>query len=177
MYDLQMNQRPEKEDYYLNIAHVVAQRSTCLKVLIGAIIVKGDQIIATGYVGSPRHTRSSLEHGFCLRRKLQIPSGTQYELCRSVHAEQNAIINSARAGVSLFGGDMYIFGNQRDSGVVLFAFPCFICKKMIINAGLDRVIVSAPGHERYKIFAVGDWVKDWQEQDILEDSVRYGQSG
>ncbi|MCX6558492.1 MAG: dCMP deaminase family protein [Candidatus Aminicenantes bacterium] len=172
-----MVNRPEKEAYYLNIAEVVSQRSTCLKVLIGAIIVKGDQIIATGYVGAPRHTRSSLEHGFCLRQKLHIPSGTQYELCRSVHAEQNAIINSARAGVSLFGGDMYIFGSGRDQGEVVFAFPCFICKKMIINAGLDRVIVSLPGKERFKIFRVDDWVKEWQEQDILEDSVRYGQSG
>ena len=177
MYDQVMHQRPEKEAYYLNIAQVVAMRSTCLKVLIGAIIVKEDQIIATGYVGSPRHTRSSLEHGFCLRQKLHIPSGTQYELCRSVHAEQNAIINSARAGVSLFGGDMYIFGNERESGGTVFAFPCFICKKMIINAGLDRVIVSMPGGEPFRIYRVEDWAREWQEQDILEDSVRYGRPG
>ncbi len=124
---------------------MVSRRSTCLKVLIGAIIVKEDQIIATGYVGAPRHTRSSLDHGFCLRQKLQIPSGTQYELCRSVHAEQNAIINAARAGVSLLGGDMYIFGEDRESGETVFAFPCFICKKMIINAGLNRIVVSQPG--------------------------------
>ena len=172
-----MTQRPEKEEYYLNIARVVAKRSTCLKVLIGAIIVKEDQIIATGYVGAPRHTRSSLEHGFCLRQKLKIPSGTQYELCRSVHAEQNAIINAARAGVSLLNGDMYIFGEERESGKTLFAFPCFICKKMIINAGLNRVIVSLPDSEHFKIFKVADWVREWQEQDILEDNVRYGQSG
>jgi dCMP deaminase len=171
-----MIDRPEKEDYYLNIAQVVSRRSTCLKVLIGAIIVKEDQIIATGYVGAPRHTRSSLDHNFCLRQKLQIPSGTQYELCRSVHAEQNAIINAARAGVSLLGGDMYIFGESRESGKTLFAFPCFICKKMIINAGLNRVVVSQPAAERYHIFKVGDWVKEWQEQDILEDSVRYGRT-
>jgi dCMP deaminase len=166
--------RPAKEEYYLNIASVVARRSTCLKVLIGAIIVKEDQIIAAGYVGAPRHTRSSLEHGFCLRRKLQIPSGTQYELCRSVHAEQNAIINAARAGVSLLGGDMYIFGEDRDSGKTIFAFPCFICKKMIINAGLKRVVVSRPDEERCRIFQVDDWAREWREQDILEDSVRYG---
>ena len=177
MYDKPMTQRPEKEEYYLNIAQVVSKRSTCLKVLIGAIIVREDQIIATGYVGAPRHTRSSLEHGFCLRQKLHIPSGTKYELCRSVHAEQNAIINSARAGVSLFGGDMYIFGNERDSGATIFAFPCFICKKMIVNAGLNRIIVSLPGNESFKVFKVEDWVREWQEQDILEDSVRYGQSG
>jgi dCMP deaminase len=171
-----MIERPEKEDYYLHIAQVVSRRSTCLKVLIGAIIVKEDQIIATGYVGAPRHTRSSLDHGFCLRQKLNIPSGSQYELCRSVHAEQNAIINSARAGVSLLGGDMYIFGEQRESGETIFAFPCFICKKMIINAGLNRVLVSHPGAERYKVFQVAAWIREWQEQDILADSVRYGQA-
>ena len=174
MYDARMIERPEKEDYYLNIAQVVSRRSTCLKVLIGAIIVKEDQIIATGYVGAPRHTRSSLDHGFCLRRKLNIPSGTQYELCRSVHAEQNAIINSARAGVSLLGGDMYIFGEERESAKTVFAFPCFICKKMIINAGLNRIVVSQPGTERYRIFTVADWAQEWRDQDILEDSVRYG---
>ena len=168
--------RPAKEDYYLNIARVVSQRSTCLKVLIGAIIVKEDQIIAAGYVGAPRHTRSSLDHGFCLRRKLQIPSGTQYELCRSVHAEQNAIINAARAGVSLLGGDMYICGEERESGAAIFAFPCFICKKMIINAGLKRVIAAHPGAERCRIFQVDAWAREWQEQDILEDSVRYGRA-
>jgi dCMP deaminase len=169
-----MIERPAKEDYYLNIAQVVSRRSTCLKVLIGAIIVKEDQIIATGYVGAPRHTRSSLEHGFCLRRRLQIPSGTQYELCRSVHAEQNAIINAARAGVSLLGGDMYIFGEERESGKTIFAFPCFICKKMIINAGLNRIVVSQPDAERRRIFQVDEWAREWLDQDILEDSVRYG---
>ena len=169
-----MIERPAKEDYYLNIAQVVSRRSTCLKVLIGAIIVKEDQIIATGYVGAPRHTRSSLEHGFCLRRRLQIPSGTQYELCRSVHAEQNAIINAARAGVSLLGGDMYIFGEERESGKTIFAFPCFICKKMIINAGLNRIVVSQPDAERRRISQVDDWAREWLDQDILEDSVRYG---
>ena len=174
-----MNERPAKEDYYLNIAQVVAQRSTCLKVLIGAIIVKEDQIIAAGYNGAPRHTRSSLDHGFCLRRRLQIPSGTQYELCRSVHAEQNAIINAARAGVSLLGGDMFIYGADRESGQAVFAFPCFICKKMIINAGLRCVLVSeagAPGAGRCRRFQVEDWAREWREQDILEDSVRYGRT-
>ncbi len=170
-----MKERPVKEEYYLNIARVVSLRSTCLKVLIGAIIVKEDQIIAAGYVGAPRHTRSSLDHGFCLRQKLRIPSGTQYELCRSVHAEQNAIINAARAGVSLLGGDMYIFGEDRANTQTIFAFPCFICKKMIINAGLKRVICAHPD-ERRRIFQVDDWAREWQEQDILEDSVRYGQT-
>lgn len=166
--------RPEKDSYYLNIAKVVSTRSTCLKVLIGAIIVKGDQIIAAGYVGSPRKTKSSIEHNFCLRRKLNIPSGQQYELCRSVHAEQNAIINAARAGVSMLGGNLYIYGEERDSGEILSAFPCFICKKMIINAGLDRVVTSAKDKD-YMAFTVDEWVKDWQENDIIEDKYKYGE--
>ncbi len=177
VYDIDMEPRPPKDQYYLNIAKVVSTRSTCLKVMIGSIIVKEDQIIATGYVGAPRNTKSSLEHGFCLRQQLQIASGTQYELCRSVHAEQNTIINAARAGVSLLGGDMYIYGEDQEQKKVLFACPCFICKKMIINAGLRRVVVSVPeAAEPLRIFQTADWVREWQCQDIIEDSLRYGRS-
>lgn len=168
--------RPEKDQYYLDIARVVSTRSTCLKVLMGAIIVKEDQIIATGYVGSPRQTKSSIEHNFCLRQQLNIPSGTQYELCRSVHAEQNAIINAARAGVSLLGGDMFIYGEQRTSGETVNAVPCFICKKMIINAGLNRVICSVNDPAiSFRTFSTAEWVKDWQKFDIIEDKIKYGQ--
>jgi dCMP deaminase len=171
-----MTVRPEKDQYYLDIARVVATRSTCLKVLIGAIIVKEDQIIATGYVGAPRKTKSSLEHGFCLRKKLNIPSGQQYELCRSVHAEQNAIINAARAGVSLLGGNIYIYGESKDTGEVINAFPCFICKKMIINAGLNRIITSVKDPDKnYMTFTVDEWIMDWQENDIIDDRYKYGQ--
>ncbi|MCK5058233.1 MAG: dCMP deaminase family protein [Candidatus Aminicenantes bacterium] len=170
-----MIKRPEKDQYYLDIARIVSTRSTCLKVLIGAIIVKGDQIIAAGYVGSPRNTKSSIEHGFCLRQKLNIPSGSQYELCRSVHAEQNAIINAARAGVSVLGGSMYIHGEDRPTGGTINAFPCFICKKMIINAGLQRVVTSVRDEEQiHKIFSVKEWVEDWQAHDIIEDKYKYG---
>ena len=176
VYDIDMEPRPPKDQYYLNIAKVVSTRSTCLKVMIGAIIVKEDQIIATGYVGAPRSTKSSLEHGFCLRQQLQIASGTQYELCRSVHAEQNAIINAARAGVSLLGGDMFIYGENNERREVILAFPCFICKKMIINAGLRRVIVSSPEGTPLRIFQTADWVREWQNQDIIEDSLQYGRS-
>lgn len=167
-------QRPPKDQYYLDIAKVVASRSTCLKVKMGAIIVRQDQIIAAGYVGAPRGAKSSLEHGFCLRQKLKIPSGSQYELCRSVHAEQNAIINAARAGVSLLDGDIFIYGESRQSGQVLNAYPCFICKKMIINAGLNRVVCSTAGPEPFQIFSCGQWAADWRSQDIIEDKYQYG---
>ena len=165
--------RISKEEYYLGIAREVARRSTCWRRVIGAIIVRDDQIISTGYVGAPRKTRDSVEHGFCLRDKLGIPHGQRYELCRSVHAEQNAIINAARAGVSLLNGDMYIFGTTADTGAVINAFPCFICKKMIINAGLNRVICSAAegGHIA---FLTDDWGRAWREGDILDDTHQYG---
>ncbi|MGD2090417.1 MAG: deaminase [Candidatus Aminicenantes bacterium] len=170
-----MIERPEKDQYYLDIARVVSTRSTCLKVLMGAIIVRGDQIIAAGYAGAPRHTKSSMEHNFCLRKKLGIPPGTQYEMCRSVHAEQNAIINAARAGVSLLGGDIFIYGESRETNQAINAFPCFICKKMIINCGLKRVICSFIEKEKnYIVFSVEDWIKEWQENDIIEDKYQYG---
>jgi len=165
--------RISKEEYYLGIAREVARRSTCWRRAIGAIIVRDDQIISTGYVGAPRQTRDSIEHGFCLRDRLGIPHGQRYELCRSVHAEQNAIINAARAGVSLLGGDMYIFGTAMEGGEVINAFPCFICKKMILNAGLTRVVCStvagAPA-----IFTIEEWATAWREGDILDDTHQYG---
>ncbi len=165
--------RISKNQYYLGIAEEVARRSTCHRRSIGAIIIRDDQIISTGYVGAPRKTKDSLEHGFCLRDKMNIPHGQRYELCRSVHAEQNAIINAARAGVSLLGGDMYIYGSTAGQFKPINAFPCFICKKMIINAGLNRVICSIEDG-KMKIFRVSDWAKQWMDGDILDDSHQYG---
>ena len=166
-------QRPSKNRYYLDIAKQVAQRSTCFSVKGGAVIVKDDAIISTGYIGAPRKTKDCFERGNCLRRKLNIPHGERYELCRSVHSEQNAIINAARSGVSLLGGDMFIHGEKENGELVNF-FPCFICKKMIINAGLKNVICSTADGD-YKIFEVSDWVKDWSEKDMLEDEYKYGE--
>jgi dCMP deaminase len=165
--------RVSKEEYYLGIAKEVARRSTCFRRSIGAIIVRDDQIISTGYAGAPRKTRDSVEHGFCLRDRLRIPHGQRYELCRSVHAEQNAIINAARAGVSLLGGDMFIYGSSADTGEAINALPCFICKKMIINAGLNRIVCST-ADKAYAIFTVEEWTKDWREGDILDDKHQYG---
>lgn len=165
--------RPTKDEYYLNIAREVSKRSTCFRVRIGAIIVRDDQIVSTGYVGAPRHTKDCFDHGFCLRDKLNIPHGQRYELCRSVHAEQNAIINAARAGVSVLGGDIFIYGEKMPEKERMDAFPCFICKKMIINAGLKRAVCSTKDGG-FKIFFVDDWVKEWREGDILDDRHQYG---
>ena len=166
--------RPSKDQYYLDLAKSVCKRGTCTKVEIGAVIIKDDQVISTGYCGAPRGTKSSHEHGFCLRRQLGIPSGHRYEICRSIHAEQNAIINAARSGTSLLGGDMYIYGHiYGKDNQPLNAFPCFICKKMLINCGLKRVICSLDNGE-HKVFLVEEWVKEWRENDILDDKYQYG---
>ncbi len=169
-------QRQSKDLYYLGIAREVSTRSTCFRRAIGAIIVRDDQIISTGYVGAPRKTKDSLQHGFCLRDRLGIPHGQRYELCRSVHAEQNAIINAARAGVGLLGGDMYIYGSDAAGEAPIDAFPCYICKKMLINAGLTRVICSTSDGGS-KVFLVEDWIRDWRERDILDDEHQYGKKG
>ena len=168
-----MNTRPSKDEYYLNIAKEVAERSTCFRNKGGAIIVRGDQVVATGYIGAPRKTKDCYERGECLRDKLNIPHGKQYEMCRSVHAEQNAIINAARAGVSLFSGDMYIYHRDKN-GQEMDSFPCFICKKLIINAGLNRVICSTRD-KKIITFNIEDWVREWQEKDIVDDKEQYGQ--
>ena len=166
-----MNYRPSKERYYLDIARQVAQRSTCRRRKFGSVIVRDDQIVATGYVGAPRKTKDCFERGYCLREKLNIPHGQNYELCRSVHSEMNAIINAARAGVSILGGDIYIWGSD-EKGNPINTFPCFLCKKMIINAGLKRVICSQENGD-YKIYNVSDWVKEWQEKDLIDDQEKY----
>ena len=164
--------RPSKDRYYLNIAKEVAQRATCFRVRVGAIIVRNDQIVATGYNGAPRKVRDCFERGNCLKDKLNVPSGQGYELCRSVHAEQNCFINSARAGVSVLGGDMYLWGINGRNNEEIDTFPCFICKKMIINAGLVRAVCSIKDGG-FKIFNISDWIKDWQEKDILDDKHQY----
>jgi len=169
-------QRQSKDLYYLGIAREVSTRSTCFRRAIGAIIVRDDQIISTGYVGAPRKTKDSLQHGFCLRDRLGIPHGQRYELCRSVHAEQNAVINAARAGVGLLGGDMYIYGSDPAGDAPIDAFPCYICKKMLINAGLTRVVCSTSDGGS-KVFLVEDWIRDWRERDILDDEHQYGKKG
>ena len=164
--------RPSKEQYYLNIAEEVAERSTCFRNQGGSIIVRDDQIIATGYIGAPRKTKDCFERNQCLRDELKIPHGKSYEICRSVHAEMNAIINAARAGVSLLGGDMYTFIKESKTGEKKDSYPCFFCKRMIMNAGLNRVICST--NDGIKIFNVADWAQEWREKDIVDDKYQYG---
>ncbi len=167
--------RPDKDTYYWLIARTVATRSTCRTVEHGAIIVRNDQIIATGYVGAPRGVKDCLDLGFCIRRQKNVPSGSNYEMCRSAHAEMNAIINAARAGVSLLGGDLYLYSSRKTENrdVLIDAYPCLLCKKMIINAGLRRVIGNSKNGTLRSYF-VSDWVEDWKTlEDLTQDKERY----
>ena len=164
--------RPSKDRYYLNIAREVAQRSTCFRAKHGAIIVKDDVIVAAGYVGAPRKTKDCFERGYCLRDKLKIPHGHRYELCRSVHSEMNCLINAARSGASVLGGILYFWSQDRD-GEPADAFPCFLCKKMLINAGLSKAVCSKKDGS-YETYLVADWVKEWRESDIIDDKHQYG---
>jgi dCMP deaminase len=167
--------KPSWDEYFIKITDTISKRESCLCVNFGAIIVKNNVILSTGYVGAPRGTKDCFEKGYCLRRKLEIPSGHRFELCTSVHAEQNAIINAARDGVSIVGGTLYIVGKRTYQGIVTptNSLPCFICKKMIINAGISRVVCTMPDGS-YKSYNVSDWVEDWKNNDIIDDKEKYG---
>lgn len=153
-------ERPDKFQHYLNRAKIAAERSTCIRRKIGAIIVKNDVVISSGYVGSPRKMDNCIDQGNCMRIDIGIPSGQRYELCRSVHAEQNAIINAARSGANIFGGEMYISSKRIENGYsnsivnkTKIYGPCLICKKEIINAGLKDIHMreEGVGHRTYTI--------------------------
>lgn len=129
--------RPNKDEYYLDIAASVAKRSTCLRRRYGAVIVNNDEIIATGYNGSPRGEKNCCDTGECWREAHHIPHGEQYEKCVSVHAEMNAIISAARK--DMVGGTLYLMGFD-DSNPIFHAVPCTICRRLIKNAGIKRVV-------------------------------------
>ncbi|MDR0859279.1 MAG: cytidine deaminase [Oscillospiraceae bacterium] len=130
--------RVDKPNYYLDIADAIAVRSTCLRRIYGAIIVNNDEIIATGYNGAPRERKNCSDLGRCLRDELKIPQGERYELCRSVHAETNAIISAARN--EMIGSTLYLVGRLGSTGELLDAAPCSMCRRVIINAGIERVV-------------------------------------
>ncbi|MDI6869765.1 MAG: dCMP deaminase family protein [Bacillota bacterium] len=122
--------RPPWDDYFMEIARLVAKRSTCLRRQVGAVVVKDKHILATGYNGAPAGLRHCAEVG-CLREKLLVPSGERHELCRAIHAEQNAIVQAALHGTALQGGTMYVTHQ-----------PCVLCAKILINAGIVRIVFS-----------------------------------
>ena len=150
-----MEQRTDKINYYLDIADTVLHRSTCIRRQYGAIIVRNDEIISTGYNGAPRGRRNCSDLGFCRREALQVPSGERYELCRSVHAEANAIISASRR--DMLGGTLYLVGREAANGHLTDAVPCSMCKRTIINAGIEKVVIRTAKDE-FRTLVVNDWV-------------------
>ena len=154
--------RISKENYYLDIAETVLRRATCLRRVYGAIIVKNDEIISTGYNGAPRGRKNCVDMGFCTREAMKIPSGERYELCRSVHAEANAIISAARRDT--VGSTLYLVGRNAQTGELLHeATSCSMCRRLVINAGIEKVIIRNT-EEEFTVVDVSDWVN-------LEDDV------
>lgn len=157
-----MDNRTSKQNYYLDIADSVLERSTCLRRKYGAIIVRNDEIISTGYNGSPRGRRNCSDIGHCTREVLKIPSGERYELCRSVHAEANAIISASRR--DMIGATIYLVGRDAQTNELLSdAMSCSMCKRQIINAGIEKVIIRTSPTE-FRTIDVNEWI-------INDDSI------
>ena len=150
--------RISKENYYLDIAETVLERATCLRRIFGASIVKNDEIIATGYNGAPRGRVNCVDLGYCSREALQVPRGERYELCRSVHAEANAIISAARR--DMVEGTLYLVGRNVQTGELLGdATSCSMCRRMVVNAGLARVVIRRTRTE-FEVIPVSRWIAE-----------------
>ena len=150
-----MNRR-DKTNYYLDMAQVALERGTCLRRNFGAVIVKNDVIVSTGYTGAPRGRANCIDIGTCVRQKMGIPRGERYEFCRSVHAEANAIIAASRE--EMLDASLYLVGRDMRTGEIMAdATPCTMCRRLIINAGISRVVVRADA-QRYIITNVRDWI-------------------
>ena len=150
-------ERRDKINYYLDLADVVAKRGTCLRRLYGAVIVKNDEVISTGYVGAPRGRKNCSDLGECIRQKRNIPRGERYELCRSVHAEANAIISAERE--RMIGGALFLSGREVSTGeYITSSCCCSMCKRMVINAGIKTVYVR-DDEEHYRVIPVQEWIE------------------
>lgn len=158
-----MEERRDKINYYLDLAETVSQRSTCLRRKYGAVIVKNDEVISTGYVGAPRGRKNCSDIGSCVRQRLNIPRGERYELCRSVHAEANAIISASRD--KMLESDMYLAGVDAQTGEYIpNSNSCSMCKRQIINAGIKRVFIR-DGRNEYRMVEVQDWIENDESLD------------
>lgn len=161
-------ERVDKNNYYLDIAQTVIERGTCLRRNFGAIIVKNDEILSTGYTGAPRGRKNCSDLGFCMREKLNIPRGERYELCRSVHAEANCIISAARRDT--IGSTLYLAGRDAKTGeLVANASCCAMCKRMVINAGIENVVIRNTPTD-YTIVSVDEWTEN---DDSLDGTFGY----
>lgn len=161
-------ERVDKHNYYLDIAETVIERGTCIRRNFGAIIVKNDEIVSTGYSGAPRGRKNCSDLGFCMREQLKIPRGERYELCRSVHAEANCIISAARR--DMLGATLYLVGKDAKTGeLVPNASSCAMCKRQIINAGIDKVVIRNTPTE-YTAVNVNEWIEN---DDSLDGKLGY----
>lgn len=161
-------ERRDKINYYLDLAEAVSQRSTCLRRRFGAVTVQNDEVIATGYNGAPRGRQNCTDLQYCIRTKLDVPRGERYELCRSVHAEANAIISASRK--EMYGGTLYLVGVEAQTGkYVENAGSCPMCKRLIINSGIDHVIIR-DNKTDYRIINVRKWI---EEDDSLDGTAGY----
>ena len=162
-------ERRDKINYYLDIAEAVCARSTCLRRKFGAIIVKHDEIISTGYNGAPRGRKNCCDLDFCYRERLGVPRGQRYELCRSVHAEANAIISASRA--DLIGAELFLACHDAKSGSLDGAVePCSMCKRLILNVGIARVYIRDE-NDCYRVTETAEWI---EHDDSLSESLREG---
>ena len=151
-----MRERRDKVNYYLDLAESVSHRGTCLRRNYGAVIVKNDEVISTGYVGAPRGRKNCSDIGKCIREEMKIPRGERYELCRSVHAEANAIISASRD--KMIGSSIYLAGTDAKTGeYIANSNSCSMCKRMIINAGIEKVYVR-DDRDHYREIKVQDWI-------------------
>lgn len=156
-------ERRDKINYYLDLAEMVSQRSTCLRRHFGAVLVQNDEVISTGYTGAPRGRKNCSDLNYCARQKLNVPRGERYELCRSVHAEANAIISTSRD--KMIGSTLYLVGIECDTGeYVENASSCSMCKRLIINAGIQHVIIR-DNKDDYRIIHVQKWIEEDESLD------------
>ena len=162
-----MNRR-DKINYYLDIAQTVLERGTWLRRNYCAIIVENDEIISTGYTGAPRGRKNCADLGYCRRNKMNVARGTHYELCRSVHAEENAIISASRR--DMLGSTLYLVGKEVETGeLVKNSNSCTMCKRAIINAGIEKIIIRDTEND-YRIIEVNEWIEN---DDSLGENIGY----
>ncbi|NLC48606.1 MAG: cytidine deaminase [Tenericutes bacterium] len=155
--------RIDKVNYYLDIAETCLKRATCIRRVWGAVIVKNDEIISTGYNGAPRGRKNCTDLGYCTREKFNIPRGERYELCRSVHAEQNAIISASRKDI--IGSSLYMVGIDSTTGkYVQNAMPCAMCKRVIINSGIEKIYIRDT-KTKYREVLVSEFIENDESLD------------
>lgn len=161
-------ERRDKHNYYLDISETVLERGTCLRRNYGSIIVKNDEIISTGYTGAPRGRKNCIDLNLCIIEKLNVPRGKQYELCRSVHSEANAIISASRR--DMIGATLYLVGKDAKTGeYVENANSCSMCKRLIVNSGIKNIIIR-DSKDKFREINVEEWIENDDSLEIMKEA-------